>query len=266
MKHLKHALLSLLLLCLTAPAFAQDEGEAAPAQDEEQVTPTFFVTAHKCDMGELEAVIANDRERAMPILQALVDEGMLMSAGEAVHHWGDEYNLLTWMSGPDIPSTLEAWEAMNARYAEAHPDDSLYIETCPVHQDNIYEQQVFVASDAPPMIEEGNEPTLAVSFYTCDYTELGSLIEDYNERQRPITQALVEEGMLASEGIYTHAWGDEWNFVLTRAAADVPSLLDALDEGAARFQATHGEETQSPVEEHCSAHKDNIYTMMMLTN
>lgn len=264
MKHVKHLLLSLLMLCLVAPALAQDEADDAEADD--QITPTFFVTAHQCDMSELDAVIANDRERGLPILQALVDEGMLMSAGEAVHHWGDEYNLLTWMSGPDIPSTLDAWEEMNARYNEAHPDDSLYIETCPVHEDNIYVQQVFVASDAPPMIEEGSEPTLAVSFYTCDYPDLGAIIESYNERQRPITQALVDEGMLMSEGIYTHAWGDKWNFAITRAAADVPSLLAALDEGAARFQAAHGEDAASPMEEHCWAHKDNIYTMLMLTN
>ena len=264
MKLVKHILLSLLMLCLGAPALAQDEADDAEADD--QVPPTYIVAAHQCDLGGLDAVIANDRERAMPIMQTLVDEGMLLSAGEAVHHWGDKYNLLTWMSGPDIPSVLEAYEEMTARYAEAYPDDSLYIETCPTHQDNIYTQQVFIGSDAPPTIEEGSEPTLAVSFYTCDYTELGAIIDDYNERQGPITQELVDEGMLGSEGVYTHAWGNEWNFVLTRAAADLPTLLDALAEGAARFQATHGEDAASPLEEHCSAHKDNIYTMMMVTN
>jgi len=155
---------------------------------------------------------------------------------------------------------------MNARYAEAHPDDSLYFETCPTHRDYIYTQEVFTASDASPMIEEGSEPTLAVSYYTCDYTELGAMIEEYSERRQPIVQGLVDEGMLGSEGFYTHAWGDEWNLLITRTAADVPSLLDALEAFGERFQAAHGEDAPALIEQHCSAHKDNIYTMMMVTN
>ena len=260
---MKYALLSILMLCLVPPALAQDE--AMDAEDA-QMTPTYIVGAHQCDMSGVDAVVALNRERALPILQALVDEGMLLSAGEAVHHWGDEYNMLTWMAGPDIPSTLAAWEEMNARYAEAHPDDSLFIETCPTHRDYFYTQEVFTTAGAPPMIEEGNEPTLAVSYYTCPYPMMGDIIDDYNERQQPIVRALVDEGMLGSEGLYTHAWGDEWNLVITRTAADLPSLLDALEAFGERFEAAHGEEAADLLEQHCSAHKDNIYAMTMVTN
>ena len=43
--------------------------------------PTFITTVHQCDMGGLDALIGHDRERTLPIMQALVDEGALMSAG-----------------------------------------------------------------------------------------------------------------------------------------------------------------------------------------
>ena len=225
--------------------------------------PTFIVSTHQCDMGGLEALIEQDRERVLPIMQDLVDEGMLMSAGEAVHQWGDEYNLITWQSGADHASALAGWQAMVERYNEAYPDDDLFIETCPRHRDYFYTRRAWVSMESAPPVGEGNTPTLAISYFSCDFPAIGDLVEDYREKSMPISQALVNEGMMGSEGVYTHDWGDEWNLVITRTARDLPSLLEALDAFGERYEAEHGEMARSPLEDHCTAHKDNIYTMVM---
>ena len=239
---------------------------AVPASAQDEATPTFIVTAHQCDARGLDALVDHHRERGLPILQALVDEGGLLAAGTAVHHWGDEYSLLTWQAGPDLPSTLEGWEQAGARYEEAHPDDRLFIETCPKHRDTFYTRRAWTAADEPPPVGEGNTPTLAISYYTCAYPEMSGIVEEYVARSQPIAQALVDEGLMNSEGLYTHDWGDEWNLVITRSAPDLPALLTALSTFGERFEAEQGEDAQSLVEEHCSAHKDNIYTVVMATN
>ena len=249
-------LLLALLLLVALPALAQNDED----------TPTFITTVHKCDLGGLDALIDHERERALPIMQAAVDDGTILSAGEARHQWGDEWNLLTWVSGPDLPATLAGWEAMVSTYGETYPDDSLFGETCSAHRDYVYTRRAWAAPQNPPEIDPDNPPTLAVSYYSCDWSAVNDIVEDYREKAAPIAQALVNEGTMGSQGLYTHDWGDEWNIVLTRTAADIGALDSAVRAYGERYQAEHGEAAPSMLEEHCSAHKDNIYWMMMSAN
>lgn len=251
-------LFPLALLLYVSPVLAQDN-----APDE---TPTFISTRHQCDMAGLDALTERDRERVLPIMQELVDDGTIISAGEARHQWGDEYNLLTWISGTDMAAALAGWEAMTSRYAERYPDDNLFIETCPKHQDRFATRQVWSARENGPAFDPANPPTLAISSYICNYQALGDIVDDYRAKAMPIALALVDEGALGSEGLYTHDWGDEWNLVITRTAADVGALDGALSTFEERYQAEHGAEATNMLEEHCSAHKDNIYWMVMSTN
>jgi hypothetical protein len=252
---MKRILLSLLALLIAFPALAQDE-----------VPPTFITTRYQCDMGGLDALVERNRERAFPIMQALVDEGVILSAGMSRHQWGDEYNLMTWVSGADMASALAGEEAFNARYGEMYPDDRLFGETCPTHQDVFSTRQLWSAGETPRGIDPENPPTLAISHYTCDYAALADIVASYREKSMPIAQALVNEGAMGSEGVYTHAWGDEWNLAITRTAANMGALDSALDTFGERYQAEHGEDAPNMLQEHCSAHKDNIYYMVMSTN
>ncbi len=258
---MKRTLLSLLLLCcLAAPALAQETSQSDPPA-------SYIVSTHRCAAPVLDSLIESDRTRAMPIMQALVNEGKLIEAGEAVHLWGDEYNLLTWVAAPDIPKALEGWAEMNKRYTEAYPADSLFfIQTCPEHRDYFYTRRAGTQNDNAPATTAENTPVLAISYYTCDYTSMGDLVRTMRAQAIPIAQALVDEGVMGSQGIYTHEWGDEWNLLITRTAADLPALLNALDQFTERYAAAHGNEGSSLMGQHCSAHKDNIYTIMLATD
>lgn len=256
---MKTILLSLTLLLLVAPALAQDDMMA-------EAMPTFITTVHQCDMGKLGDLIEHDRERSLPILQALVDDGSIASAGNARHQWGDEFNLMTWISGKDMASALAGWEAATSQYREMYPDDTMFGEVCPTHRDYFYTRRAWSARENPPAIDPENPPTLALSYYNCDWSKIGDLVTNYREKSMPIAQALVAEGMMGSEGLYTHDWGDEWNVVITRTAADIGALDSVLDTFGERYAAEHGEDAPNMVEEYCSAHKDNIYYMVMSTN
>jgi hypothetical protein len=225
-----------------------------------------MVSAFQCHWAGLDGLVERNRERALPIMQALVDEGKVIQAGEAVHQWGDEYNLLTWLASSDMPSALEAWKELTSRYDEAHPDDSLFVQTCPKHRDYFYTQRVATRPGSPGPPPPGVTPTLAISYFTCDYGRVGDIIEQARSRALPISQSLVDEGSLLFEAYYVHEWADEWNLTITRTAEDMPALLGALTSFNQRYSAQHGENSRSIFDQHCSAHKDNIYTVMMVTN
>lgn len=246
-------LLTLVTLAFATTSFAQEEDSSV-----------FVVSLHQCDRGRLDELIDLSRERYQPILQALVDEGQILQAGVARHDWGDEYNLLTYHAAPDMSSALEGWEEMTARYDEAYPDDNLFMEVCPKHRDNFYTRRGAIrpATPAPP---PGGETALAVSYFTCDYSRVGEILEDRGTREVPIVQTLVEEGAMINESVFTHLWGDEWNLVFTRTARDLPALLGAMDTFDQRFEAAHGE-GPSLLDQHCSAHKDNIFRMVIVAN
>lgn len=250
-------LLLLLLTFLFAPV--------SVAQDEETL-PVFISTRYQCDMAGLDAVVERERERTLPILQELVDDGTILSAGTARHQWGDEFNLMAWVSGTDMEAALAGWEAMTRRYDELYPDDDLFGDTCPTHRDQFTTRRVWSSQENTPDYDAENPPTLAVSSYVCDYQAIGDIVDDYREKAMPIVQTLIDEGALGSQGIYTHAWGDEWNLIITRTATDIGALDRALTTFGERYESEHGAEAANLLEEHCSAHKDNVYWITTSTN
>ncbi|NBB87381.1 MAG: hypothetical protein GVY12_14330 [Bacteroidetes bacterium] len=256
--------LCLLLLISVLPAAAQDAD--APTG------PVYVVTTHQCDWSQLETVVQHHQERMLPLGQALADEGTVRSIGAGVHTWGDNRNYITWVSAPDLQAVLAGTDQLNARYAEAHPSDDVVIAACPQHQDNFYQGQVLtqpraaseeMASSEPASAEE--PPVLAVSYFSCDYRAMDTLIEWERDRVLPIAQDLVDDGSLMSREVYTHLWGDEWNYVVTRAAKNLPTLLEANDREVERYEETYGEAANTMFGEHCTNHKDNIYTITMAT-
>lgn len=251
---MKSTFLTLIVLLVTIPAFAQDTD-----------SPVIVASYHQCDQAALPALIERNRERALPIYQAMVDEGKAIFAGEAVHYWGDEDNLITWLAAPSMGEVLQAYEEMTSRYRSTYPDDRLFMETCPTHRDNFAYMPTATEGGNPP-VGPDNEPTLAISYYVCDYSKLGEMVNHATERSQPIAQALVDEGLLENQVFYTHAWGDEWNFIITRRAADLPTLLTGLDTMGERYEARYGDDSQALINQHCSAHKDNIYRMVIATN
>ena len=110
-------------------------------------------------------------------------------------------------------------------------------------------------------------PALAVSYYEC--SNVGALLDAYRERALPLAQGVVDDGGLISEAMLTHLWADEWNVVLSRVARDMPALLSGLDMMAERVEAEYGEDDeglQDMLQANCTAHKDNIYALVWLTD
>lgn len=118
-----------------------------------------------------------------------------------------------------------------------------------------------MAQDADEAEDEDREPTIfMVSSYQCANSDIPDIVAEYNATTKPVEEELVEEGMMASAGLYFHAWADEWNVNYYRVGYDIGEMIDAIAEVGARIVAADSTQANNPgAFAPCTAHKDNIY-------
>ncbi len=78
-------------------------------------------------------------EVAAPVLNQMVDEGLLMGRGQAVHAWGDEWNSNNYFVVENIPAFFTAWSEYKRRLNAASPGWAQeMVSLCDEHKDNFY--------------------------------------------------------------------------------------------------------------------------------
>ena len=94
------------------------------------------------------------------------------------------------------------------------------------------------ALDAPPKLDS----LAAIAFY-------------------PILDELVKENRLTGWGVLTHAWGDEWNYIIYYNATSTAAFYTAWDELVRRLRQRRPGFV-SDLAPYCTEHKDNMYGIM----
>jgi len=88
----------------------------------------------------------------VPILNGLVDEGMIKSWGQFNHAWGDEWNLNFWYVAKDMTSFSAFWLEYVKRVSDDHPGAfDAVVKYFKAHKDNMY----VIRNQYPPP-SEGN--------------------------------------------------------------------------------------------------------------
>lgn len=240
----------------------------APTAQAQDAAPTFMVSYQRCDRSRLEEVVDRERTRGLPISQSLVDDGTIWGFGLGVHQWGDEWNVIRWTIVPDLPAGLAAYDEGGRRFEAAHPNDDGALDRalCPAHRDVFY-QQVASTTDNPSVnFDPENPPTLALSYFQCDFGALEDIVAQERSMVIPVAQELVNERLMMSQSYYVHTWGDEWNYVVARIVPNLAALDSTAEELDERLDARYSEDDGADlVGQHCTAHKDNIYTFLLAT-
>ena len=115
------------------------------------------------------------------------------------------------------------------------------------------------------MAQEGDDEDreaaiLSISSYQCPNSAIEGISAGYDSITRPVEEELVEEGKMASAGLFFHAWADEWNVNYYRTGYDIGGLIDAIAEVGTRVTAANPDLADGPgLFAACTAHKDNIY-------
>ena len=107
------------------------------AQNEEH--PLLVVSFQKVKLSDIASANKLINEKFAPILNSLVDEGMLYGWGLFNHAWGDEWNVNIWYTVKNMDAFSKFWDEYIKRVREKQPDawNELrgYIQE---HKDNIY--------------------------------------------------------------------------------------------------------------------------------
>ncbi len=117
---------------------------------------------------------------------------------------------------------------------------------------------LFFATNISAQSDEN--PLLVVSSQKVKMTDMGKVNKLFNEKIAPILNGLVDEGMLYSWGLFTHAWGDEWNSNVWYVAKDMQAFSTFWDEYVKRI-GEQQKEAWAELRGYIMEHKDNIYTI-----
>jgi hypothetical protein len=107
--------------------------------------------------------------------------------------------------------------------------------------------------------QEDTPPTLRLSFFQCDFSELDAAMEQIESIGIPIWEELIEEGMIENYGHFIHSWASEWNVGIYTVAEDIPAVLAAVEEFGRRLDERHPD-SENLFGEACPAHRDGFYT------
>jgi len=107
------------------------------AQSNEQ--PLLIVSQNQVPMQDMGKLNKLGDSLFVPILKELVDEGMIMSFGQFVHSWGDEWNVNYWYTAKDLASFEKFWKEYVKRVSSRHPGAfGKAVKYFTAHKDNIY--------------------------------------------------------------------------------------------------------------------------------
>ena len=90
------------------------------AQSEEH--PLLVVSFQKVKLSDIAAANKLINEKIAPILNGMVDEGMLYGWGLFNHAWGDEWNVNVWYTVKDMDAFSKFWSEYVERIREKQPD------------------------------------------------------------------------------------------------------------------------------------------------
>jgi hypothetical protein len=129
MKSFLGSFLVITFLVTSLPVIAQDSDSP----------PTLVVSSNQVPMGKVGDVNSIVDSIFAPILNGLVDDGMIRSWGQFNHAWGDEWNINFWYVAKDMTAFDAFWSEYVKRVGENHPGAfGTAVKYFTAHKDNIY--------------------------------------------------------------------------------------------------------------------------------
>ena len=227
------------------------------AQDAEDI-PRFLMfnqsIVHGNDMATVNQLTDS---LSRPILDAMVDEGLIYNWGILTHNWGDEWNWNWYMFTRDHASFVAAWDEFVRRLGEAHPGAfQEFAKYSRAHKDNTYIVRHFRGRQ----LAEGEEPARFImsNQSMVNQADLGTINALMDSVSMPVLDAMLDEGLIDSWGDLRHAWGDEWNVIWYMSAKNHAAFVNAWNELIRRLSEAHPGAFRE-MGQYVQAHRDNLY-------
>lgn len=117
------------------------------------------------------------------------------------------------------------------------------------------------APAAAPQMEQ-NQGVLVVSLQKCHFTTMDEMNAWWRANAAPVLNQLVRDKKLRAWGVFSHMWGDEWNWGIYYIAPDIHTFHSAFDQFWAGITQRDPHFMQV-FERACTEHRDNIYQIDM---
>ena len=224
----------------------------AYAQEEEESKGFTYATYLYCDTNTEDAMDKMVDEFEKPILDKLVEDGVMNNWGWMRHHTGGEWRRIRWFSSDSIQGALDGIEAMTEAMDAAGEDSDVEPATsCWSHEDYIW------AVESRSDTEERGEASMSV-YYSCKISDETRADEIFDELFAPVLNQYVEDGKLTSWGWQSHVIGGWFRRLQTMSAPDYKTLLAARQEA---LDTVYAEDSELGAEfaAICGPHHDYLW-------
>ena len=211
--------------------------------------PRVYLSYLKVDFTDLETVMEGYQEVEVPVLNALLDEGLLLGYAMTTHNTGGEYNLRMALHAPNWDALGDFWDAYFARMPEDHV--ARVMSMIRGHTDEIW-----IVGEMASV--EGADPAtfLYESAWDVAFDRLQEWTADFERYTKPALRQAMDEGLITGWVRLDHdtgPWNVKYVYWLTEwdAYDDLSALLaesrEAMD--LERLRAAR-------------AHQDNVWQMV----
>lgn len=223
--------------------------------------PVIGITSWKCDLSGMGDVLEMAQNQMLTVAQEAKEEGHILDYASMRHDWGDEWNFVTLTVADDMAALDAAATVMGERH---DPEDvATFLGHCTSHRDAVHAAAWRTESQEAPAVGS----TVGMSYFACPFTSIADIAAMHRQYLLPAAQASVDEGMGTFVSGSVHHYGDEWTYVIWRAAEDLPSFFafndDVNQRAGALFEAAD-DDGPNPMDA-CTAHKDNLYVVVAMT-
>ena len=222
------------------------------AEDEEESKGFTYATYLYCDTNKEDEMDKQVAEFEAPIMDKLVEDGVMTAWGWMRHHTGGQWRRIRWFGAESLQGALDGISAMGAAMeAAAEGDDSGSTDACPHHDDYVWE--VEARSDT----EDRGAVGMSV-YYSCKITDESRADEIFDELFAPVLNQYVEDGKLTSWGWQSHVIGGWFRRLQTMTAPDYATLIAARQEALDTVYADDSE-LGAEFAEICGPHHDYLW-------
>ena len=224
------------------------------AQEDDAPEVYTYATYFYCDVGKQDAA-DTVMERNAPVIDKLVDDGVINAWGWMSHHTGGQWRRIRWHQSDSIIGALEALNTMQDAIDKAFGEDDAaaagFSDACPRHDDYIWQLE-----DGKTSGERG--PVGFSVYFMCDITRESRADEIMAERGKPFLDKMVDEGKLNSWGWQSHIVGGKVRRLQTMTAKDLPTLMASRAEA---IESMYPDDSAAGQEfaEICGSHVDYIW-------
>lgn len=218
---------------------------------EEPPTGSVYVAYHQMSYGDLLEWMDLYNQHSVPILDALVEEGLLTGYGTWMHSTGGEYNIRQAFRGGPEAEYGPFWSAYLSRLEARDPDAfERGGRMITAHRDEIWN------------IDEANVPDGAAAQYFYDaqfqvnFADLPAWNDMWRETFGPAMERAVSEGLILGWVTESHNTGGRFNWKVIMLFNE----WDHIDEfDTMVFEAAP---LDHPIWKMFSAHRDDLWTAL----